>query len=582
MKPMNLLRNLCVVMVLAGAPAALAAAKAPSQLIPEQATVCLEILKPAPLVEALLSPAFESRLKGLPGYENLVSTPQVRDLRNAAAMLQASLHTNWQAIARSVLRGKAALAFGGGNRHLLVLTGDDPALLQKLHEIALQVARSEAEKRGESEQVRSMDYEGLTGWTFNGKEAHTLAGNQLLAASDAAVLKAAVDLRNNPGASLAERADYKSAREAVGPEAVAILFLDLQKLRTTPQFKAMLEGPQANPLACLVLAEFPEILKTARWLALGAYIEQSELVLRAFSDATPPAGAAAFAQVKPGARGLAPNLEVPRLIAALNLHRDLAGFYAAKDTLFPERTSGLIFFENMMGIFFSGRNLTDEVLAETQPQVQLVVARQEYDRTIGVPEPQIPAFALVLELRNPDKFGEVLEEAWQKALGLVNFTRGQKAEPGLILDRAEHNGSRITLAKFSSADIQDRAQLDTRFNFRPSLALAGNYAILSSTDQLARDLLDAAKKVSATNSAAPATTTSLARLSGAHLAGILRDNRMSLVRGEMTKKGKSQQEAEAGMDIFIALVGWINQANLATGATGRGQMAELRLNFSKP
>ncbi len=34
----------------------------------------------------------------------------------------------------------------------------------------------------------------------------------------------------------------------------------------------------------------------------------------------------------------------------------------------------------MMGIFFSGRNLTDEVLAETQPQVQLVVARQDYDR----------------------------------------------------------------------------------------------------------------------------------------------------------------------------------------------------------
>ena len=38
-------------------------------------------------------------------------------------------------------------------------------------------------------------------------------------------------------------------------------------------------------------------------------------------------------------------------------------FYAAKDTLFPDRTSGLIFFENMMGIFFSGRDLTDEVLA---------------------------------------------------------------------------------------------------------------------------------------------------------------------------------------------------------------------------
>ena len=36
-----------------------------------------------------------------------------------------------------------------------------------------------------------------------------------------------------------------------------------------------------------------------------------------------------------------------------------------RTTLFPERTSGLIFFENMMGIFFTGRDLTSEVLAET-------------------------------------------------------------------------------------------------------------------------------------------------------------------------------------------------------------------------
>ena len=53
--------------------------------------------------------------------------------------------------------------------------------------------------------------------------------------------------------------------------------------------------------------------------------------------------------------------------------------FPSKDELFPERTSGLIFFENMMGIFFTGRDLTEEVLAETGSDIRVVVAEQQYD-----------------------------------------------------------------------------------------------------------------------------------------------------------------------------------------------------------
>lgn len=557
--------------------------KTPSQLIPDRAAVSLEILKPAPLLDALLSPAFEARLKALPGYEGLVSGPKLRDLRSVATLFESTAHTNWQTIVRTIMSKNAALALGAGNRHLLVLTGDNPEMLRSLHDFSVNIAKAEAEKRGQADQVRSMEYEGLTGWTFNGKEAHTVISNQLLAASDAAVLKAAVDLRQAAGGSLADRTDYKAAQKAVGAEAAAFLFLDIQQLRDAPWFNNMLKQQQQNPLICLLLADVPEMVKTANWLALGAYVEKGGLTVRVFSDANAPASATAdFAKVKDGGRGLAPEVEVPRQIAAFNLHRDLAAFYGAKDTLFPERTSGLIFFENMMGIFFSGRNLTDEVLAELQPQVQMVVARQEYDKKIGVPQPQVPAFALVFELRHPEKFNEVVEEAWQKALGLVNFTRGQKAEPGLILDRAEHNGNRMTLASFSAKEVEDRAKLDTRFNFRPSLALAKGRAILSSTDQLARDLLDALNKTSAKKSPAPPQAHTFIRLSGSELAGLLRANRASLVRDDMAKKGKSQEEAEAGIDIFTSLVSWADEATVTTGSAGRGQLGELRLEFSKP
>ena len=95
-------------------------------------------------------------------------------------------------------------------------------------------------------------------------------------------------------------------------------------------------------------------------------------------------------------------------------------------------------------------------------------------------------------MKNPDEFSQIVEEAWQKALGLLNFTRGQNAEAGLIIDRADHKGVKYTYAYFSETTAPEDSAPDTRFNFRPALAMPGNHLILSSTDQLARDLIAAA------------------------------------------------------------------------------------------
>jgi hypothetical protein len=327
----------------------------------------------------------------------------------------------------------------------------------------------------------------------------------------------------------------------------------------------------------LLLAGLPGSLKTAPWVALGVYLEPRDVCIRAFFGGDRAPEAVRFARV--GSQGAPPCLEVPRQVASVSLYRDLAGFYAAKDELFPQRTSGLIFFENMMGIFFSGKNLTDEVLAQTQPGLRLVVARQAYDPAIGTPEPQLPAFALVLGLRDPKAFGEVLEEAWQKALGLVNFTSGQKALPGLIIDRVDHRGTPITVARYSAKDVPDRSHVDQRFNFRPSLALAHGHAILSSTEQLARDLVDALGRQA---SVASGKAHSLAQVSGTELTALLKANRPTLVRGNMLKEGKSQPEAEIAIDTLCALVGLADRANFEAGGGARNPAAELRLFFSKP
>jgi len=57
---------------------------------------------------------------------------------------------------------------------------------------------------------------------------------------------------------------------------------------------------------------------------------------------------------------------------------------------------------------------------------------------------------------------------------------------------------------------------------------------------------------------------------------------MSLVRGDMVKKGKTQEEAEAGIDLFTTLVGWAKEATLTARSPDSGQIAELLLSFANP
>jgi hypothetical protein len=312
------------------------------------------------------------------------------------------------------------------------------------------------------------------------------------------------------------------------------------------------------------------------------YIKDSTLVFQASIDGKMVArtSPAAFALPKESDEGAMPNLSVPRRIAAMTFYRDLHQFYAAKDDLFPERTSGLIFFENMMGIFFSGRDLTNEVLAETRPEIRFVVAEQKYDPEIGTPITKLPAFAAILRLRNPEDFDEVVEEAWQKAIGLVNFTRGQQAMPGLIIDRPEHDQTKLTLAYFSTTGIEDKTKLDQRFNIRPTLAMPGGYVIFSSTDDLARDLVDALNKEIKQGGRPLAQTHSLVEMEGGQLASILQANRQVLVRGDMVKKGNTQQQAEAGIDLLISLARFVKHVELGIGMNEALTQARLEISLN--
>lgn len=581
---MQLLRSIGVALLLAAVATANASAAdempSASEWMPGGALVAIEISGAGDVLDLALSDEMIETVYAMPGIQQQKDSGGLAQFKTIVGYFEANLGTDWKTATRTLLGGGATLAVYPDQSVLLVVDGTDADLLEKFREFSTTVAKGEAAKNGNIDSIKSGDYRGVTGWTVGPKEAHSVIGSRLIVANQVDRLKTAIDLREDGGDSLADQAEFKAAKAAAGPNADGFLMLNMGVLKQVPDVQKGLDN-FGNPVGSLLLAGVAESMRAANVVTLALDVEGDTVSLAAVSDGKVDAEKTSVAFAQTDGSGALPNPKVPGFLAGVSVYRDMHGFYAAKDDLFPERTGGLIFFENMMGIFFSGRDLTDEVLAETGPEIRVLVAQQKYDEKIGTPKTQIPAFAAILRMKDPENFSTVMEEAWQKAIGLVNFTRGQNAEPGLIIDRPIHGDTQFTVARFAAPKVEEKSDADVRFNFNPALAMPNGYLVLSSTEGLARDLIDALKKETAETLAGIENVHSFAELDGTNLSAILNANRDQLVRNNMLEEGNSRDQAESAIDTLLAIVGHLGQTKFEirneSGATQARFVVELKL-----
>ena len=573
----RMLLCLCLV-VMCQAVGAVESVPSAAHWIPQDAVVCIELSNPRALIDMLTHETALDTLKELPVYKNRQDNSGFNEFLAGVTFIEAALETPWKEALGALTGGGITFAVCPEDTVILIVDAEDAGLLDRLHKLVLNLNRTD------NGAPVSAEYLGVTGWSLkDGQGAYAVIDHRLVFANKPEGLRRVLELRSRADqASLTSNARYSAARDAVASDAAGQVYADLALLKQIPDLAAALDQGKSNPIAGLLFAGIIESIRNSSWLCIGLGIQENTLAFQAHLDGKnlDSKGPAGFALPSQASTGALPNLSVPRGIASLSFYRDLFRFYGAKDELFPERTSGLIFFENMMGIFFSGRDLTDEVLAETMPDIRFVVAQQQYDPAIGIPQVQFPAFGLILRLRDEASFDIIAEEAWQKAVGLVNFTRGQQGMPGLIIDRPIHKGTKFTVAYFSNAAADADANQDARLNWRPALALPHNYLILSSTDGLARDLIDAVNSEAQQSTPPKTQSHTLAELHGEALASILQANYRAMVRQNMVEKGNSEQEAEHSIDLLLTLAEFVESVKLSIGTHQGLTQAGLELKFN--
>jgi hypothetical protein len=554
----------------------------PARWIPSDAIFTVEISQPKAVLDLALDARITRLVTSLPAYQAALNQEGAQGLLKLVEFLENRFNTDRKTLLTKLVGDGITIAVGAHGETVLIIDGQDAELLQQVADIITGIAKDQAAKQGQSAEVESTEYAGVTVWKSGNKESHAIVGKRLLVSNRSDVLKAVLDLRNgSPAQSLAGTPAYQAAKKAVGDDAQAMAFVNMAVLKKAPKIQKAL-ADISSPLPVLTLAGMTEALRQSHWLALKLRIsgEQISLETRMDGKSSESSLIASFSQPSRSRDGVFPNLDVPQRIAAVSLYRDVYKFYAAKDQLFRERTSGLIFFENMMGIFFSGRNLTEEVLSQLHPEIRVVVAQQKYDSARGTPTVQVPSFAAVMRLRHPQEFGEVVEEAFQKAIGLVTVSSGQRGVPGMIIDRPTYHDVHYTVAYFGAAAADARDRREARYQYRPSLVKVGEYLVLSSSESLAHDLIDTLKREMAEPVKPLGGVHSLVELDSVQLIAIADANRKTLVRQNMAKNGISEVEAAAKYDLYTPLIKRLGQATLRIGTQDGQVQARLQLKLN--
>ena len=207
-----------------------------AQWVPQDAVICLQVSRPKALLDLLTGKEMTQAVTSSPLLPGPVVAAQVqRVLSTVIKFLETSLETDWRTGLGRLTGGGITVAVCPQDTVVAIVDAQDEQVLQKLHEIFLNITRRQAEKQGHPEKVASKEYGGVTAWTFDGKEAHAIIGKRLIFASRAEGLKTVLDLRGaSDGKNLAASPTFQAAQKAANPQAAATVFVNLKPLLGIP------------------------------------------------------------------------------------------------------------------------------------------------------------------------------------------------------------------------------------------------------------------------------------------------------------------------------------------------------------
>jgi hypothetical protein len=276
-----------------------------------------------------------------------------------------------------------------------------------------------------------------------------------------------------------------------------------------------------------------------------------------------------------GAGTAPPLLLAGEAILTLGAYRDISGMWLRAGDLFNEKTNEeLAKADSNLTTFFGGKDFGEDILGALDPRVQIVVTRQEFAAGQPTPAIRLPAFALAAELKDPATMQPELRRTFQSLVGFLNIIGAMNGQPQLDQEQEKNERGQLIVARYLRDAKTKDLGLKIHYNFSPTVAFAGRRFIVSSTEQLARQLVTQAVDARPAGDA-DRVLNSDAVFRFQPLRDILADNRSQLVAQNMLEQGHTKEEAERDVAALLELIGWLDQAALKLDTTAKSAKISL-------
>jgi hypothetical protein len=321
------------------------------------------------------------------------------------------------------------------------------------------------------------------GWYVTAKDGHTaVLKDQWLAVATSEKLLSELTARLT-----AEPAPAASRSS----DATINVHIDLDVVRNHTHQTRLAPAKLDNPIGSLLLGSLIESV------AVGTAVDSTITLSPAGFDVqvrttSPTAswggGQQALLATRPVTDALTPA--VPRQLAGFTLCRDWAKWYQSREELLIDRVlPEFDKFETGLSTFLPGKDFAQDILGLLNTPLSFVAASQTYSHLEGKPGLQLPAFAVVLDLQNPQKGADVFRLFFQTLGTIVNIEAGKQGRQPWVMDSESYHSVQVTYAKY--LESPKGTDLPMVFNFQPAAGLVGNRFVAASSLELCHDLIDA-------------------------------------------------------------------------------------------
>ena len=553
---------LAAAMVGALAGPAAAAEKTAAELLPASVLGYLEVPRPGEAVRLVLDHSLTAEVIKAPEYQQAIKSNDYQRFLEAVAHLEGRLGKKWPEAIGSLTSGGLTLGFDLPTQGVVALARADDGFADTSLAAVLDLARSVAAAQGKPELVKADKHQGTPILQIG--DAHLAAvGNWLVLSNKKPLLRAVIDLQQGNGESLAADSQFQKVTSERTGQPAAWLYVDLRVLRLMGVLQKALERKSDNPPAEILAGGILAAIPNAPYVTASLDVSPTQLKLVTSLPCDPKAVAKSREfYLGAEAAGVAPPLLAPQsTLLSLSTHRDFASLWRHAPDLFDEGINAKFAeAESNLTTFFAGRNFRDEILANLEPGVQIVVTRQQFPQDGVTPAIKLPAAAAVFQMKQPEETTRIFKVTFQSAVGFLNVVGAMNGVDPLDMN-AEKIGDALIVAGgyLPPKDEKARGEAPLHYNASPTLAFVGNRFILASSRPLAMELIEHVRK----DLPAGDKLNTHVRVDGQAAQAALAENRGPLIAQNMLEKGHDQAAAEQEIDRVLAALKAIQGARAA-------------------